>query len=185
MTQSDGIAVVSRTWAMPNHRTFKIKPIKELVEKYISGSEVILDPFANECKYGTITNDLNPNYDTDFHMDALDFLKTIPTESVDCVLYDPPYSLRQVSECYKGVGINVTTEMTQSSWRSKHMGEIQRIVKPGGMVLCFGWNSSGVGKTRGFELVEILLVAHGGSHNDTICMCERKAHPHNESEEWG
>lgn len=166
--------LITRTWAMPNHRTFSIKPIKEFVEKYINGCKVIIDPFANECKYGTFTNDLNPDYDTDRHMDALDFLKEIPTESADCVLYDPPYSLRQVSECYKSVGINVTTETTQSSWRSKHIDEIQRIVKPGGIVLCFGWNSSGVGKVRGFEQVEILLVAHGGSHNDTICVCERK-----------
>jgi hypothetical protein len=26
----------------------------------------------------------------------------------------------------------------------------------------------------GFELLEILLVPHGGSHNDTICTVERK-----------
>ena len=165
---------ISRAWAMPSHRTFEIKPIKQFVEKYIKGCKVIIDPFANECKYGTKTNDLNPDYDTDYHMDALDFLKSIPDKSADCVLYDPPYSLRQVSECYKGVGINVTTETTQSSWRSKHLDEIQRIVKPGGTVLCFGWNSAGIGKVRGFEQVEILLVAHGGMHNDTICVCEMK-----------
>ena len=165
---------ISRAWAMPNHRTFEIKPIKEFVEKYISGCEMIVDPFANDCKYGTITNDLNPEFGTDYHMDALDFLKTIPDNSADCVIYDPPYSLRQVSECYKGVGISVTSETTQSSWRSKQLNEIQRIVKKDGLVLSFGWNSSGVGKVRGFEQVEILLVAHGGSHNDTICVCEKK-----------
>lgn len=86
----------------------------------------------------------------------------------------PPYSLRQVSECYKNVGVEVTQETTQSSWRSKHLDEISRIVKPNGLVISFGWNSSGVGKTRGFELLEILLVAHGGSHNDTIVTVERK-----------
>lgn len=26
---------ISRTWAMPNSKTFTIKPIKELVEKYV------------------------------------------------------------------------------------------------------------------------------------------------------
>ena len=45
----------SRVWAMPNSATFTIKPIKELVERNIAGKEVILDPFARECKYGTIT----------------------------------------------------------------------------------------------------------------------------------
>ena len=42
------------------------------------------------------------------------------------------------------------------------------------VVLCFGWNSGGIGKTLGFELTEILMVAHGGAHNDTICTVERK-----------
>lgn len=166
--------IIHRVWQMPNSNTFMIPPIKEFVRRNLSGCKVIVDPFANSCKYGTITNDLNPDFDTDYHMDALDFLKMIPAESADCVLYDPPYSLRQVSECYKSVGIAVTTETTQSSWRAKHLDEIQRILKPCGKVLCFGWNSNGVGKTRGFEMQEILLVAHGGSHNDTICTYEIK-----------
>lgn len=159
---------------MPNSKTFKIKPIKEFVEKYIDGASVIIDPFANDCKYGTITNDLNPEYDTDYHMDALDFLKEIESESADVVLYDPPYSLRQVVECYKGFGKTVTQETTQSSWRARHLDEIKRILKPNGIALCFGWNSNGIGKTRGFEMIDVLLVPHGGSKNDTICTAERK-----------
>jgi hypothetical protein len=51
---------------------------------------------------------------------------------------------------------------------------IDRLLKPGGIVLSFGWNSAGMGKGRGYEIIEILLVAHGGAHNDTICMAERK-----------
>lgn len=54
------------------------------------------------------------------------------------------------------------------------MDEIARIVKIGGKCLCFGWNSAGVGKNRGFELTEIRLVAHGGSKHDTICTAEIK-----------
>ena len=164
----------SRVWAMPNSATFTIKPIKELVERNIAGKEVILDPFARECKYGTITNDLNPDFKTDYHLDALDFLKMFPDNYADCVIYDPPYSLRQVSECYKGVGREVTMETTQSSWRARHLDEIARILKPNGVALCFGWNSNGVGKTRGFEMQEVLIVPHGGSRNDTICTVERK-----------
>ena len=172
--------IIRKKWAMPNSKTFAIKPIKEFVERGIDGCKTIVDPFANNCKYGTITNDLNPEFDTDYHMDALDFLKTIPSDSVDCVLYDPPYSLRQVSECYKGFGIEVTQKTTQSSWRARHLDEIKRILRVGGKCLCFGWNSSGVGKTRGFEMQEILLVSHGGSKNDTICTMEIKGGFYNE-----
>ena len=31
-----------------------------------------------------------------------------------------------------------------------------------------------MGTGRGYELVEVMLVAHGGAHNDTICIAERK-----------
>ena len=95
-------------------------------------------------------------------------------KDIDVVLYDPPYSLRQVVECYKSVGIEVTKETTQSSWRRKHLDEISRIVKPEGLVFSFGWNSSGAGKKRGFKQIEILLVSHGGSRNDTIVTVEKK-----------
>lgn len=166
--------IFNRIWAMPNSKTFTIKPIREFVERNISDCKVIVDPFANECKYGTITNDLNPEFDTNFHMDALDFLKTIESNSVDCVLYDPPYSLRQVSECYKGFGIKVTQETTQASWRARHLDEIKRILRIGGKVLCFGWNTNGVGKTRRFEMIEVLIVPHGGSKYDTLCTTEVK-----------
>ena len=47
-------------------------------------------------------------------------------------------------------------------------------MKKGGIVLSCGWNSMGIGKTRGFEIIEILLVAHGGAKNDTIVTVEVK-----------
>lgn len=164
----------NRVWEMPNSNTFQIKCIRTLIDKYLKGGEFSIDPFANTSKLAGITNDLNPEYDTNYHLDALDFLKKFESSSVDFVFYDPPYSLRQVSECYKNVGRKVTMETTQSSWRSKHIDEISRILSPGGIVMSFGWNSSGVGKKRGCKLIEVLMVCHGGSHNDTIVTVEER-----------
>lgn len=166
--------IIERIWSMPNSKTFSVKPIKEMLAEEIKQGETWIDAFANESKVASITNDLNPNYDTNYHMDALEFFKMFSDNSIDGVLYDPPYSLRQVVECYKCIGVEVTQGTTQSSWRSRHIDEIKRILKPGGKAICFGWNSSGVGKVRGFELSRILLVPHGGSHNDTICTVEIK-----------
>ena len=133
-----------------------------------------IDLFANTNRIAAITNDLNAEYDTDYHLDALDFLKTFGDASVDGVLYDPPYSPRQVSECYKNVGYNVTQETTRASFWGNHKKEISRIVKPGGKVITFGWNSGGIGSKYGFDITRILLVAHDGWHNDTICTVEIK-----------
>jgi hypothetical protein len=166
---------IERAWAMPNKNTFSIKPIKQLlIEEVDRTNKIWLDPFANTNKWGTITNDLNPEYDTDWHEDALDFLKQFRNASVDGVLFDPPFSGRQISECYKGFGYEVTNKTTQASFWGNLKKEIARIVKPNGKVISFGWNSGGIGKTNGFTITRILLVAHGGWHNDTICTVEVK-----------
>ena len=51
------------------------------------------------------------------------------------------------------------------------------LIVAGGVVLSFGWHSNGMGRNRGYETEEILLVRHGGAHNDTICLAERKVAP--------
>ena len=165
--------VIERIWAMPNKNTFSILPIKNLIlEEKTAG--VWIDPFANSNKLATITNDLNPQYDTDYHLDALDFLKQFDDQSIDGILYDPPYSPRQVSECYNHVGYNVTWDTTKASFWSNHKKEISRILKVGGKVITFGWNSGGIGISYGCQIKKILLVPHGGWHNDTICTVETK-----------
>lgn len=166
---------ITRTWAMPNSKTFTIKPIKELVERHVKSAKVIIDPFANSCTYGTVTNDLNPEFDTTYHLDALEFLKMQADESADLVLYDPPYSISQAAEMYKAYGkekleINVANMKYWASCKS----EVARILKYNGVAICCGWNSNGIGINRGFEMREMLIVAHGGSKNDTIVTVERK-----------
>lgn len=166
-----------REWSMPSSKTFSIKPIRELIAKYkkrVGADAIIIDPFANDSTEATITNDLDPECKAEYHLDALDFLNIFPDDAIDMVLYDPPYSPRQVSECYKRLGKAVNMQTTQCSYWSKQKAEIARIVRTGGIVISCGWNSGGIGKKHGFEILEILLVPHGGNHNDTIVVVEIK-----------
>ena len=145
---------ITREWAMPNLRTFSIKPIGNIIKKYkIEGTW--LDPFPYPYK-----------------QDALEFLSEIKNSSVDGVLFDPPYSPRQLKECYDNLGL-VLHDTKSSVWKS-WKDEIARVIKINGLCLSFGWSTNGLGKDRGFEIIEILLVAHGGNHNDTIVTIERK-----------
>jgi len=164
---------IERKWAIPSHNTFSQPPIKKLIQEEIIDG-VIIDPFANDSKIAHITNDLDPQFDTDYHLDAIDFLKTFDNESVEMVLFDPPYSVRQVSEVYRRLGKTVNMETTQCTYWSNLKNEVVRILKPGGKVISFGWNSSGMGKSRGFKTSRILLVNHSGYHNDTICVVDVK-----------
>ena len=92
------------------------------------------------------------------------------------VIFDPPYSYRQVSEHYKSLGMKATALDTSANFYNRVMNAICDAIQVGGYAISCGWNSSGFGKNRGFEIVEILIVAHGASHhNDTIVTVERKA----------
>jgi hypothetical protein len=155
---------------MPNGDTFSMKPIMKILREEMNSSEWA-DPFARNSKFAKYTNDINPNTLAEYNMDALDFLKTFKTNSLDGLLFDPPYSLRQIKEIYDGIGISLTSHQSKYFF-SDVKNEIQRIVKPGGKVLSFGWSSNGIGKKRGFKIQRIILIAHGGNHNDTIITIE-------------
>lgn len=167
--------LIDRIWAMPNKNTFDILPIKKLLVEEVNLLDGIwIDPFANKNKLATVTNDINPKYGTDYCMDALVFLQQFKPATVFGVLYDPPYSPRQVSEHYKAAGRVVNMETTQASFWARQKQLIGKIVKRGGKVISFGWNSGGIGQKYGFEIKRILLVPHGSNHNDTICTVEIK-----------
>ena len=166
----------SREWAMPNHETFSIPPIGSFVMRYLRG--VSVDPFARNKRLATHTNDLSPETTAAFHMDAELFCQMLAGQGVVCdvALFDPPYSPRQISAVYKSVGLTVGMKETQSALLYKRVRDaLDKIMRPGGVVLSFGWSTNGMGIGRGYTLDEVLLVAHGGAHNDTICIAERKS----------
>ena len=109
---------ISKEWTPPNKETFNLRPINDFIHRNLRDeiklNAIIIDPFSNGKRLtdNSIINDLNPYVESDYHLDALDFMKIFKDNSVDAVLYDPPYSPRQVSECYKVYGRTVTQEMT-------------------------------------------------------------------------
>ena len=162
----------SRTWAMPNANTFSIKPIGDMVVRYLHGISV--DPFARNSGLATYTNDLNPETSAQHHLGAVEFLEMLAAQGVkaDVVILDPPYSPGQISKCYAAAGKKAGMVDTQNAvLYAKCRTATRKICKQGSLVLSFGWNSCGMGP--GWEIEEIMLVAHGGAHNDTICMAER------------
>lgn len=170
----------SRVWAMPNAWTFKIGPIAKLLERYVpAGGRGWIDPYAGYNSPAEGRNDLDPKAKAEYHLDALEFAKAMKDVAnmygkFDGILYDPPYSFRQISEHYKALGLKATQKDTSMAFYEKAKSAFCELIKPGGYAISFGWNSNGFGKARGFEIVEIMLVAHGGSKNDTIVVVERK-----------
>lgn len=169
---------IQRVWAMPSAETFSIKPIRQLVKSYLATSVISIDPFARNNRWTTYTNDLNPDTQAEYHLEAKEFLQMLVNKQIeaDLVLFDPPYSRRQVMECYQGIGRdfqNSDSLAFTTNWRDER-NLINNILVSSGIVISFGWHSNGMCEGRGFSIEEILLVAHGGAHHDTICTVERK-----------
>lgn len=169
-------ARITREWAMPSKDTFTIPPIKELLTRYVGDGLGWIDPFAGENSPVEITNDLNPNKPTLYHLHAEQFCREIEG-TFNGVLFDPPYSITQVKECYEGIGCSdfMSRDATHFPYEIKRL--IAPKIKPYGLAISFGWNSVGFGKVLGFELLEVLLVCHGRWHNDTIVTVEVKLPP--------
>lgn len=171
-----------RVFAMPSKNTFDVPPIRALVRKYLYRSTVSVDPFARNTGLTTYTNDLNAETSAEYHLDALEFLRLLVGRNVraDLVLFDPPYSRRQVQEVYQGIGRHYgqgDSQYHSLNWPAER-AEIDRLLDPGGVVVSFGWQSNGMnecGSNAGkYAIEEVLLVAHSGAHHDTICIVERK-----------
>ena len=176
LAPATGSAAFSRTWDMPSADTFSVPAIGCFVKRYLLKSKISIDPFARNSRLATYRNDLNPETAAQYHMEALDFLKAMKQDGVkaDLVIFDPPYSARQVAECYAHVGRKTTMQDTQGKSWTDWKAAIAPLVAENGIVLSFGWNTNGMGKKHGFEIIEVMLVAHGGVRNDTICMAEKK-----------
>lgn len=167
--------IFSRVWSMPSPWTFSIRPVRLLLDRYVKNNgEMWVDPFAGKFSPAEITNDHNPDRPTQFHLEAIDFCKQILTEDYDGVLFDPPYSFRQISEHYKSLGMKATQWHTSMCFYEKVKSILSDKIKVGGIAISCGWNTNGFSKARGYEIVEIMMVAHGGSKNDTIITVERK-----------
>lgn len=168
---------ITREFCMPSKRTFEMEPVSRLLDRYCVSGKNVLDPFSGGQRRGTVTNDLNPELDADFHLNVLDFCKRLYYEPriFDVLLFDPPYSPTQISRCYKSIGLKTSREDTQhAKLISDAKNSLNLHLNHRGIAITFGWNSTGFGAKRGYKILEILMLNHGASHNDTIVVVEEK-----------
>lgn len=163
----------SRVWAMPSAWTFTIHPVKAILEKYVGLGVGWIDPFAGENSPAEHTNDHNPVRKATHHLEAREFVSQLGGQ-YDGILFDPPYSFTQIKEHYTILGQKPSKEMTDMRFYETVKYLACEKIKKGGYAISFGWNTNGFGKARGFEIVEIMCIAHGGSKNDTIVTVEIK-----------
>lgn len=145
---------------------FKNKKIVKWVEENCEGK--VLNLFAGKYKLrkvDEVRNDVRVDMPSDYHMDALDFVKRWGGVKFNTIILNPPYSYLKTMEMYED---GVSSPFNQLK------NEIDRIIKPHGVVITFGYHSNVMGKNRDYEQEHILLMSHGGAIHDTIAVIERK-----------
>jgi len=145
---------LKRKWSMPSRWTFDIEPIRDLVEREV-GSGLWIDPFAGKSEIADVTNDINPDRETNYTMKAVEFLKQFDDDEIDGgVIFDPPYSATQLKRLYGDLDIDVSQNDTNGGFYGRNKDEVERVCSPGATVIYFGWDSGGIGKTRDFKNVK-------------------------------
>lgn len=148
----------------PHIRKIIDRVINQINYKYLQGimhgHPLFVDPFANDSftnfLQGCITNDLNKKFNTNYNLEFKDFayeMKELNHE-FDLVLFDPPYSLRQLKDQYDGIGKDLKLWQTHNMW-GEGKDVLAHQVKLGGYVISLGWSTAGFGKKRGFVKKEV------------------------------
>ena len=157
---------------MPNHWTFRMKPIKRFIEKELWKAKTVLIPFAGEVRYQQHPNiiyiDIEPGLPLPYTQgDSFQVLPQFVQEQkkFDLILSDPPYTSFQAIHTYHNEQLQDITFLKEC---------YDKLLVPNGVIIHFGFNSSGMGKSRYYKKEELLVVNLGGSHNDIIVLKERK-----------
>lgn len=126
-----------------------------------------IDPMCGRSTICEIRNDFRKAGTTaQTHMDALEFLKSLPDNSAEGMVYDPPYNDRQ-GKMYTKHFHSFSDVVYWSNIRK----EIGRVLKPGALCVMLNWNSNRLPECT---IERIQLYAHGSERHDTIVTVQRK-----------
>jgi len=170
---------------------FDNKHVMKIYEKYLQdvlfeidseglGKEaMVIDVFARSQNFAKITNDLNPEFKTTYNMEANDCLEMLHSrfgdESVDIIVFDPPYSSTLAKKYYDGIGVDMAYWQTTSPWKRAKIAAA-KLIKVGGYFIHLGYHTKALGTSRGFELIDGLVLTNVGipEQNDIILVVEKK-----------
>ena len=147
--------------------TFQYGPARSFVEKRLEGR--VLNACAGKTKLNhdgeIVRNDLNPDRDAETNHDVAEIADHFEPRSFDTVVFDPPFDEKQAETKYDGLhAMDVYAALEQ----------FEELVRPGGLVICFGWNSWGMRSFGAFEREDTVLFQRGPIHRDVIATVDRR-----------
>ncbi len=131
---------------------------------------LIIDPFARNCKWADITNDINPKTEAQYHLDAKEFLDMIlqkhGANSVKCLIFDPPFSERQYQKYQKESPKCLINIYSSPGSVKEIFSVVQKLIKPNGIIVKLGFNTSR--PIFDYQCTYLSITNFGGNRNDVL-----------------
>lgn len=131
---------------------------------------LVIDPFARNCKWADITNDINPETEATYHLDAKEFLDLVLEKhgcnSVKCLIFDPPFSSRQYEKYEKGSPQELVNIYSSPGKIAEIFQVVRKLIKPNGIIIKLGYNTSR--PILDYELTYLSTTNFGGNRNDVL-----------------
>lgn len=135
--------------------TFTDDPVREWVLKWCDGT--VLNACAGKTRLGysgpVIRNDVDPDLPADHHVDVHDLPQIVGADSVETIVFDPPWSGFQASDKYDGGDVNWTRELREG---------FDTMLKDRGVVVQLGYSASPMPVDLGYQMVDAHVFAPGG-----------------------
>jgi hypothetical protein len=167
--RQEGAEAVNFTYLyqQPARYTFEMPKLKSWVESWCTGKTLNLFAGKTLLSIDEYRVDSDKDMPADYHGDAADFVETTDMR-FQTVILDPPYNLRKSREKYQGRYIGSLTKIKRN---------LPRILDIGGRIISLGYDTVGISNRNGFKKLAIVVVCHGGDHNDTLGVVEEYYQP--------
>jgi len=156
----------------PNKWTFQSKKIRRWVESRLEGR--VLNACAGKTKltsdHEIVRNDLDENRDADLHVDVCELADHLESDSFNTIVYDPPFSQNQATQTYDiedGEAVVAGSDAIAKR-------QFDKLLAPGGLVVQFGYTTTCMPTSLGYERLEVGVWNTLGRSNDYLSVVDKK-----------
>ncbi|NLV08740.1 SAM-dependent methyltransferase [Halomicrobium mukohataei] len=156
----------------PNRWTFQSEAIRSWVEERLRGR--VLNACAGRTKlahdHEIVRNDLDEDRDADLHVDVCEIADHFEAESFDTILYDPPFSENQANRSYEledGEAVVAGNDAVAKR-------QFDQLLNPGGRVIQFGYTTTCMPASMGYDRREVAVWNTLGRMNDYLSVIDEK-----------
>jgi len=151
----------------PNKWTFKSKKIRQWVEARLTGR--VLNACAGKTKLThddrIIRNDIDEDREADLHVDVCQIADHFEAGSFDTIVYDPPFSSYQSNTEYDGKDVGDDALAKR---------QFDELLAEGGRVIQFGFTTTNMPTSLGYERQEVAVWNTLGRCNDYLSTVDKK-----------